>query len=197
MLDSGLQSAGDQDPIFPRRPRTVIQQVKRRLPSASLLLRNVPALLLVLSACASQPGPGQVAISSTPPPGKSPVAFQNDKVICTRIANGNAAVFVNCMQRRGNIEQVNGPGGVPKDLATAPPVSRQVAVPQMPPAPSPPPPSEESLKYTHVLDRLVLEDSKSWALNQYIPGTMREVTIQQDDGSPCGVGRVRGRGGST
>src|ERR1700722_5567740 len=105
MLGSGLQSAGDQDPIFPRRARTVIQRIKRRLPSASLLLRNVPALLLVLSACASQPGPGQVAINSTPPPGKSPIAFQNDQVICTRIANGDPAVFVSCMQQRGNLER--------------------------------------------------------------------------------------------
>jgi hypothetical protein len=44
---------------------------------------------------------------------------------------------------------------------------------------SPPPPSQEGLEYTRLLDHLVTQDSVSWALNQYTPGSMSDVTVQQ------------------
>lgn len=51
------------------------------------------------------------------------------------------------------------------------------------PRTAPSPPSEESLKYTRLLDRSVAEDSKSWAINEYRSGSMRDVTIERDNGS--------------
>ena len=40
-------------------------------------------------------------------------------------------------------------------------------------------PSEESLKYSRLLDRLVVEDSRSWAINQYDQGSMRNAVVEQ------------------
>ena len=47
----------------------------------------------------------------------------------------------------------------------------------------------ESVKYARLLDRLVAEDFRSWAMNQYDPGSMGYVSIEQ---SSNGVKIVKG-----
>jgi len=42
----------------------------------------------------------------------------------------------------------------------------------------PPVPSGESLKYSRLLDRLVAQDSRSWALNQYDQGSMTNASVE-------------------
>jgi len=77
-------------------------------------------------------------------------------------------------------------------------------LPQPPSMPSPqqrqqpivaretPPPiqTEESLKYSRLLDRLVTEDSRSWAMNQYDQGSMRNATVEPS--TSVKITRVKG-----
>jgi hypothetical protein len=149
-------------------------------------------VLLGIGSVSAQPavGSNQVATQVTPSPGKNYQVYQMEYQSCTQLAAGNVTTFVRCMLQRGNSVRVVGPGGVELNaaqfagLASAPTQVPPPAVPQYQPTvtanrvPSPPPvASEESIKYANLLDRLVAQDSKSWAANQYNRGSMRNVTV--------------------
>jgi hypothetical protein len=140
--------------------------------------------LIGLGACTPAVGTDQVAVRFYPPPSKNQILQQRDEAACTRAANNYVRIYVECMQRLGYRAELIGQGGVPMSVSQ---------LPQPPSMPSPqqqqqpivaretprPIPSEESLKYSRLLDRLVAEDSRSWALNQYDQGSMKIATVEQ------------------
>ena len=137
-----------------------------------------------LGACTPAVAPDQVAVRFYPPAWKNPTLQQHDKATCTRAANNYVRMYVECMQGLGYRSEIIGKGGVLMSVSQ---------LPQPPSAPSPkqhqpsivtretPPPiqSEESQKYSRLVDRLVAEDSRSWALNQYDQGSMRDAVVEQ------------------
>jgi hypothetical protein len=151
--------------------------------------------LIGLGACTPAVGPDQVAVRFYAPPWKNPILQQHDEAACARAANNYVRLYVECMQRLGYRPEIVGQGGAPMSVSQ---------LPQPPAMPSPqqrqqpivaretPPPvlSEESLKYSRLLDHLVAEDSRSWAMNQYDQGSTRNATVE-----PSGSGkniRVKG-----
>jgi hypothetical protein len=139
--------------------------------------------LIGLGACTPPVGPDQVAVRFYAPAWKNPILQQHDEAACTSAANKYVRMYVECMQRLGYRSEIVGQGGVPMSVSQLPqPPSmspqqhRQPIVARETP---PPIPSEESLKYSRLLDRLVAEDSRSWAMNQYDQGSMRNAAVEQ------------------
>jgi hypothetical protein len=152
--------------------------------------RTLSALigLVAVNACAPIAGPGQVATHVIAPPWKNAYVFQTENAFCTRIANGYVRVFVECMEQRGNRVELFGSGGIPMNVASLP---SPPSPPMLPSAPQQryqqtttpeipvPAPSAESVKFSRVLDRLVSEDSRSWAVNTYDHGSMNNAQVEQ------------------
>jgi hypothetical protein len=142
------------------------------------------AALAGLSACTPAVGPDQVAVRFYPPAWKNPLIQQHDEAACTTAANKYVRLYVECMQRLGYRAEIVGQGGISLSVSQLPqPPSMPVPQPRQQPivARETPPamPSEESLKYSRLLDRLVVEDSRSWAINQYDQGSMRNAVVEQ------------------
>ena len=79
---------------------------------------------------------------------------------------------------------------LPAPPAPSPPLPQPYQQPFVARETPPSAPSEESLKYSRLLDRLVTEDSQSWALNEYDRGSMRNAIVEQSaNGKPS---RVKG-----
>ena len=186
MLDARSRSANGFALRCLVRANPFTQQLARTCKAATL--PTTLGLLLALSAC------GPVALSVTSPPGKSPAAAQYEDAACTRASNNVPQLYAQCMERLGYRVQLLTPGGTAsmntayQQVSSIPPAlsppPQQAVIPHMAAPPAPPlPPSQESLKYARLLDRLVSDDSRSWAMNQYLPGSMQNVTIEQEDGS--------------
>jgi hypothetical protein len=155
--------------------------------SARPSIGNLSAIigLAAMSACAPVAEPGQVATRIVAPPSKNAYVLRNDNAVCTRQANGYVRVFAECMEQRGNRVELFGPGGAPISIASLAlppaslPPSSQLRRQQPGREIRPSVPSEESIKYSRLLDRLVAEDSQSWAVNSYDQGSMKNAVIQQ------------------
>jgi len=98
------------------------------------------------------------------------------------------------MESKGYRVELFGAGGIPMSVAQLPwPPSPPAASPlqnqQLPIRAAPPaPPSEESLKYARLLDHLVAQDSRSWAVNRYDQGSMKDATVEQSaNGKPSRI----------
>lgn len=170
-MDSASRHAAGRTSPLTRRVRSLVARTRHSSASASLL-RNISAVLILLTACSCQPG--QNAASSA--------ATEGDKAYCAQAAHGNSKIFANCL-RQMSYARAHANPPPPTTYGNPPQQTAYANLPPAPVRPDPPPPTEETLKYTRLLDRLVAEDSKSWAINRYKVGSMRDVTIEQDNGS--------------
>jgi hypothetical protein len=148
--------------------------------TAALLLAGVFAL----GGCAK--------VVATPGVGKTAVAFERDDALCRRMAIGKGdgtEAYARCMRARGDSVQIAGGGSAqPNGVATAsnppqrpysPPSSRTGSLKQLTSAQAAGTSVNDS-RYASLLDQLVTQDSKSWAMNKYDPGSMRSTaTIRQ------------------
>jgi hypothetical protein len=143
------------------------------------------------------PGFGKVWVRIISPDGKAPTQVQLDQNVCVRTSahpvignqerSGDLHVFVSCMQSLGNQIELTNASGARVDVAQIP-MSRPGATTgytrQAPASASPPSrpvvqpaPTVQNPAYAQMLDRMVSEDSRSWAVNRYRAGSIRNVTI--------------------
>jgi len=133
--------------------------------------------VLALSGCAR--------VVATPGAGKTTIAFEQDDALCRRMAIGEGdgvEAYARCMRARGDSVRVEGGGSAQSNgisVASNPPkrpyspASRPGGSLGQLPSTQSAETSVSDIRYASLLDQLVTQDSKSWAMDVYDRGSMR------------------------